>query len=245
MDTDDADLVARVGGGDRRAMRALYETYQQAVFAFAYARCGQADRASDCVHDTMLAVWRTAARFSGRSSVKTWLFAIARNKLADILRKRGRLTFVEEVEDGPDTAPNPEAAAIAASDSARLHRCLDGVSDRHRPAIRLAFLEDLSYPEIPEIESVPVGHQDPHPSREAGADAVSGIGGPAVVQGACTKSTNAARPRRASSACRWLSSSSNGSRMSPSALGPSVMAPSISERSAVMSDMVAPSANLT
>ena len=157
MDTDEADLVARVGGGDRRAMRALYETYQQAVFAFAYARCGQADRASDCVHDTMLAVWRTAARFSGRSSVKTWLFAIARKKLAYILRKRGRLTFVEEVEDGPDTAPNPEAAAIAASDSARLDRCLDGVSDRHRTAIRLAFLEDLSYPEIPEIESVPVG----------------------------------------------------------------------------------------
>lgn len=157
MDIDDADLVLRVGTGDRRAMRALYDKYQQAVFAFAHGRCGQADLASDCVHDTMLDVWRSAARFSGKSSVKTWLFAIARNKLADIMCKRGRLSFVAEVEDGPDTAPNPEAAAMAASDSARLHECLDGLSDPQRSAIRLAFLEDLTYPEIAEIEAVPVG----------------------------------------------------------------------------------------
>lgn len=157
MDIEDADLILRVGTGDKRAMRALYDKYQQAVFAFAHSRCGQADLASDCVHDTMLDVWRTAARFSGKSSVKTWLFAIARNKLVDSLRKRGKLTFVAEVEDGPDTAPSPEAAAIAASDNARLHHCLEGLSDPHRAAIRLAFFEDLTYPEIAEVEAVPVG----------------------------------------------------------------------------------------
>jgi RNA polymerase sigma-70 factor (ECF subfamily) len=157
MDTDDADLVRRVGSGDRRAMRVLYDRYQHAVFAFAQARCGNPDLASDCVHDTMLDVWRTAGRFSGRSSVKTWLFAIARNKLVDILRKRGKLAFTGEVEDGPDPAPNPEAAAIAASDSARLHECVEGLSNPHRAAIRLAFLEDLTYPEVAEIEAVPVG----------------------------------------------------------------------------------------
>lgn len=157
MNTDDADLVRRVGEGDRRAMRSLYDAYQQAIFSFAHARCGQADLASDCVHDTMLDVWRTAARFSGKSSVKTWLFAIARNKMVDILRKRGKLSFVAEVEDGPDSAPDPEAAAMAASDNARLHRCIDGLSVPHRAAIRLAFLEDLTYPEIAEVEAVPVG----------------------------------------------------------------------------------------
>jgi RNA polymerase sigma-70 factor (ECF subfamily) len=157
MDADDADLVRRIAAGDRRAMRLFYEKYQQAVFAFARGRCGNAELASDCVHDAMLDVWRSAGRYSGGSSVKTWLFAIARNKLVDILRKRGRLSFVAEVEDGPDTAPNPEAAAVAASDSARLHRCLDGLSDPHRTAIRLAFLEDMTYPEIAEIEDAPVG----------------------------------------------------------------------------------------
>lgn len=154
---NDSDLIKGVGLGDKRAMHALYIRYNNALFAFALSRCGNAELASDCVHDTMLDVWRTADRFAGKSSVKTWLFSIARNKLVDALRKRGKLSFVETVPESEDTAPNPEAAAIAAAEKAQLHACLEGLSDTHRSAVRLAFLEDLTYPEISEIEGVPVG----------------------------------------------------------------------------------------
>lgn len=154
---DDTELITRVGSGDKRAMHELYLQYNDAIYAFALSRCRNADLASDCVHDTMLDVWRTASRFAGKSSVKTWLFSIARNKLVDTLRKRGKLSFVAKVDDRADTAPNPEAAAMAASDNARLHRCLERLSDTHRSAVRLAFLEDLTYLEVAEIEAVPVG----------------------------------------------------------------------------------------
>lgn len=154
---DDADLIAAIASGDKSAMHALYERHNGAVYAFAMAKCGNSDLASDCVHDTMLDVWRTAKRFAGQSSVKTWLFSIARNKLVDALRKRGRLSFVDEVPESVDTAPDPEAAAISASESKQLHKCLEGLKDVQRAAIRLAFLEDLTYPEIAEIEDVPVG----------------------------------------------------------------------------------------
>ena len=154
---DDKDLIARIAAGDKGAMRDFYTRYEQAVYAFAMGRCGNSDLASDCVHDTMLDVWRTASRFGGQSTVKTWLFSIARNKLVDALRKRGKLSFVDEVPESADTAPNPEAAAIAASEKQRLHTCLKELKDVQHSAIRLAFLEDLSYPEIAEIEAVPVG----------------------------------------------------------------------------------------
>lgn len=154
---DDIDLVKQIGSGDKRAMHALYLRYNEAVYAFVASRSGNSDLASDCVHDTMLDVWRSASSFAGKSSVKTWLFSIARNKLVDALRKRGKLSYVEEVPEHEDTAPNPEAAAIAAAESARLHRCLEGLSGPQQAAIRLAFLEDLSYPEVAEVEAVPVG----------------------------------------------------------------------------------------
>lgn len=154
---DDTDLITAIASGDKTAMRQLYERHNGGVYAFAMAKCGNRELASDCVHDTMLDVWRTAQRFAGQSSVKTWLFSIARNKLVDALRKRGRLSFVDEVPETADTAPDPEAAAIAASESQRLHKCLEGLKDVHRAAIRLAFLEDLTYPEIARIEAVPVG----------------------------------------------------------------------------------------
>lgn len=154
---DDTDLIKRIGSGDKRAMHALYIRYNGALYAFAMSRCDNADLASDCVHDTMLDVMRTASRFSGKSSVKTWLFAIARNKLVDALRKRGKISFVEEVPESEDQAPNPEAAAIAAAERVRLRGCIEGLTEAHRSAVRLAFLEELTYPEIAEIEAVPVG----------------------------------------------------------------------------------------
>lgn len=154
---DDIDLVKQIGSGDKRAMQGFYMRYNDAVYAFAVSRCGNAELASDCVHDTMLDVWRSASGFAGKSSVKTWLFSIARNKLVDALRKRGKLSYVEEIPEHEDTAPNPEAAAIAAAESARLHRCIERLSGPQRSAIRLAFLEDLSYPEVAEVEAVPVG----------------------------------------------------------------------------------------
>ncbi|MEP0425594.1 MAG: sigma-70 family RNA polymerase sigma factor [Roseobacter sp.] len=154
---NDNDLITSIGAGDKQAMRVLYDRYNTAIYAFAVSRCKNAELASDCVHDTMLDVWRTSSRFAGTSSVKTWLFSIARNKLVDALRKRGKLSFVEEVPEAVDTAPNPEAAAIAASEKKRLHSCLTALKDVQQSAIRLAFLEDLTYPEIAEIEDVPVG----------------------------------------------------------------------------------------
>lgn len=138
-------------------MHALYIRYNGALFAFAMSRCNNAELASDCVHDTMLDVMRAASRFSGKSTVKTWLFSIARNKLVDALRKRGKMSFVEQVPESEDQAPNPEAAAIAAADKVRLRRCLEGLSETQHSAIRLAFFEELTYPEISEIEAVPVG----------------------------------------------------------------------------------------
>lgn len=154
---DDTDLISSIAAGDKSAMRLLYDRYNDAVYAFAVSRCRNEELASDCVHDTMLDVWRTASRFAGRSSVKTWLFSIARNKMVDALRKRGKLTFVDEVPETADPAPDPEAAAIAASEKQRLHLCLNGLKGVQQAAIRLAFLEDLSYPEIAKIEGVPVG----------------------------------------------------------------------------------------
>ncbi|MEO9781042.1 MAG: RNA polymerase sigma factor [Sedimentitalea sp.] len=154
---DETGRIRQIGSGDKHAMRDLYVEHGDAIYAFVLGRCGDPALARDTVQDTMLDVWRTASRFSGNSSVKTWLFAIARNKLVDALRKRGKLSFVEEVPDSVDQAPNPEAAAIASAESSRLRQCLDRLSNTQRTAVRLAFFEDLTYAEIGEIESVPTG----------------------------------------------------------------------------------------
>jgi RNA polymerase sigma-70 factor (ECF subfamily) len=154
---DDARLLERVGAGDKAAMRQLYERHSAALYHFIRARLRDPFEAGDVMQEVFLEVWRTAGRFERRSSARTWMFGIARNKTIDRLRRSAREVLAEVDPEAPDDAPDPEAVAVAASDAARVRDCIARLSPTHRSAVHLAFYEELPYGEIAGIEGVPVG----------------------------------------------------------------------------------------
>jgi len=154
----DAELVKLIGNGDRRAMKQLYEQHQAGLYRFIRTRLNDAFEASDVMQEAFLEVWRNAGRFQGQSSVKTWLYSIARNKAVDRIRKSQRLTLRESPDETvPDDAPSPLSVIEAAGDAARLRECLSKLTGAQQSAVRLTFYEDLSYPEAAEVEGVPLG----------------------------------------------------------------------------------------
>jgi RNA polymerase sigma-70 factor (ECF subfamily) len=68
------------------------------LFKYAIARLRDPLRAEDLVQETFLAALRSAERFSGRSSERTWLTGILKNKLFDHFRKLGRETAFTDLE---------------------------------------------------------------------------------------------------------------------------------------------------
>ena len=156
-DAEDRSLLQRAAAGDRAAMRDLYDRHHDGLFAFIRGRCGDEALAADVVQDAMLEVWRGAGRFAGGSSVRTWIFSIARNRLTDRFRKSARLTYVDAPIEQVDDGPGPEAAAMASHEAGRLRTCLDKLSEAHRTALRLAFYEDFTYEQIGEVEGVATG----------------------------------------------------------------------------------------
>jgi RNA polymerase sigma-70 factor, ECF subfamily len=155
---DDADLLRRIGAGDRAALKALYERHSDALHKFLSYRLRDPFEAADVVQDVFLEVWRSAARFEGRSAPRTWMFGIARNRAVDRIRRGVREVTAHEPDvEVADEAPDPEAVVVAASDAARLRDCIGRLSDTHRSAIHLAFYEELPYGEIASIEGVPAG----------------------------------------------------------------------------------------
>ncbi|MEC7259649.1 MAG: RNA polymerase sigma factor [Pseudomonadota bacterium] len=154
----DADLVDRIGRGDRAAMKAFYDRHQAGLHRFIRIRIGDAFEASDILQETFLEVWRNAQRFRGASAPRTWLYGIARNKAVDRLRRSSRTTLRDLPDDTiPDEAPSPLAVIEAASDAERLRACIGKLTPAQQSAVRLTFFEDLSYPEAAEVEGVPVG----------------------------------------------------------------------------------------
>ncbi len=156
-DLSDADLLSRISKGDTAAMRLFYDRYHARLHGFLRGRGAAPDEADDAIHDTMLAVWKTADRFEGASSARSWLFSIARNRFVDRTRKTARLSFVDEVPDCMDEASTPEEVTMAASDADRVRRCLENLKPDHRTVLRLLFYEDLSIADVSEIEGVPEG----------------------------------------------------------------------------------------
>ncbi len=66
------------------------DQHGDSLFRFTVARLQDPDTASDLVQETFLAALRLRDTYAGRSSVRTWLIAILKNKIADCLRKIGR-----------------------------------------------------------------------------------------------------------------------------------------------------------
>jgi len=156
-DQSDADVLRQIALGDAAAMRTFYDRYHARLHGFLRGKGASPDEADDAIHDTMLAVWRTADRYEGSGKAQSWLFSIARNKFIDRTRKTAKVSFVDEVPDCMDDAANPEDVAMAASDAERVKRCLENLKQDHRTVLRLLFYEDLSVAEVSEIEGVPEG----------------------------------------------------------------------------------------
>ena len=153
----DLALVHEIASGDHSAMKQVYELHSGPLFHFVKNWLADPHEASDIVHETMLEVWKRADRFQGRSSLKSWIFSIARNKSIDKNRKSSRLSYTDEMPDMADDEVNPMEAMVVSQDAAILKSCIANLSEAHRRVIHLAFFEDLSYSEISEIEDCPVG----------------------------------------------------------------------------------------
>jgi RNA polymerase sigma-70 factor, ECF subfamily len=90
----------------------------------ALARAGQPiDQSEDIVQDILLAVHLKRHTWDANAPLAPWLFAIARNKLIDALRRRGRRVFVN-IDDFSETLPSepPEQTVPAAEVAAQLER---------------------------------------------------------------------------------------------------------------------------
>jgi RNA polymerase sigma-70 factor, ECF subfamily len=84
------------------SLEELVKLYGDYLFRQAYFRIGRREVAEDLVQETFLAAMQNLKNFEGRSSVKTWLLSILKNKSIDYLRKHRReepVSFSEEPEE--------------------------------------------------------------------------------------------------------------------------------------------------
>jgi RNA polymerase sigma-70 factor (ECF subfamily) len=152
----DGQLLARIAQGDQEAVAALYHRLERPLFAFLVKTLRDREAAADVLNDTMLDVWRQAGRFEGKSSVATWIYAIAHHKAISWLRRRREVELNDEMAaEIPDDSPSAEARLADADVAVTIARLMERLSVDHRIVLQLAYFQEFSVSQIAEILDCP------------------------------------------------------------------------------------------
>jgi RNA polymerase sigma-70 factor (ECF subfamily) len=154
-----AFTLGAVAGGDAAAMADLYGRTSAKLYGICLRILGSEAEAEEVLQDTYVTVWRKAAVFDeAKASAITWLAVMARNKAIDRLRGRrpGTEAGLDAAADIADAAPSALDRIEEAQEHGRLGACLDELEDRTGEAIRAAFLDGATYPDLAARQGVPL-----------------------------------------------------------------------------------------
>jgi RNA polymerase sigma-70 factor (ECF subfamily) len=152
----DEELVQRIAKGDTLAMRVLYARHHLRAFRFLQRLLKDEALAEDALSEVFLDVWRQAGNFEGRSSISTWLLAMARNKAWSALRKRREAELDEGVAEAiEDDGDDPEVQMQKSDKGAAIRACMEKLSPEHREVLDLVYYHETSVEEVAMIISIP------------------------------------------------------------------------------------------
>jgi RNA polymerase sigma-70 factor, ECF subfamily len=153
---DELALLRRVAAKDRKAFEALYHLFYRRLFGYLLKLTRRADLVEEVLNDVMLAVWRGAPGFDGRSRASTWIFGIAYHKALKALARRPEAAADDGDRLEPVDAEEPESLAARRELAGVLGRALGALPPEQRAVVELTYYYGLAYQEIAEIVGCPV-----------------------------------------------------------------------------------------
>jgi len=153
----DSTLIQRWKAGDERAATALVERHAGALARYV-SSMGERDAAEEVVQDTFVRAFSSLDTFRGDSSLRTWLFTIARRLVVDRRRAMRRRKDVANLDD-VDAATEYTAldGLIASEARKKVWGAVGKLSPTQREVFLLRVNEGLSYKEIAEVAGTTEG----------------------------------------------------------------------------------------
>jgi RNA polymerase sigma-70 factor (ECF subfamily) len=152
----DQELVTAIGRGDAAALATLFARYRPVVHRFLGRLGGGDDRErDDLLQATFIEVQRSAARFAGRSSVRTWILGVAANVMRHHVRSsvRRRQLHQAAAEAGPATPSSvaPDQLFERRELLARLSAAVAQLPSGLREPFVMCELEEVPGPEVARV----------------------------------------------------------------------------------------------
>lgn len=164
----DADLVARVQRGDKRAFDLLVLKYQRRIMRLLARMVRSPSDIEDVAQETFIKAYRALPQFRGDSAFYTWLYRIAINTarnwhVAQMRRPQSADTLENDEGETFDQIDNltdintPEAMLASQQVAETINSAMAELPDELRTAIVLREVEGMSYEDIAQTMGCPIG----------------------------------------------------------------------------------------
>ncbi len=166
----DAMLVERAVAGDQKAFELLVIKYQRRIQRLIGRMVRDVDLVEDIAQETFIRAYRALAQFRGEAQFYTWLYRIAVNTAKKALMDLKRNPTVSEnayksddddetsrVENELTSSETPDAVLASKEIAEIINAAMEALPEELRQAITLREIEGLSYEEISEAMSCPIG----------------------------------------------------------------------------------------
>ncbi len=160
---DDAEmdraLIARWNGGDQRAATMLVEKHAPSLARFV-GSLGVITAPEEIVQDTFVRAFGSLDSFRGESSLRSWLFTIARRLVLDqrrATRHERNHVAIEDAQNQLVSADDVLDGVVADESEGRVREAVARLSPTQREVFTLRVVEGLSYKEIAVIASTTEG----------------------------------------------------------------------------------------
>lgn len=161
----DCDLVARACAGQTECFEELVNRYQRPIVSYVFRIVNNYEAALDVTQEVFIKVYNSLDKYSDAYKFSTWLYRIAHNAAIDHLRRNNvSLQSIEtENADGSfqfqleSDRPNPEQDRELSEWRDEIDSVVRCLPAAYRDLIVLRHGQDLSYDEIAEVTSLPLG----------------------------------------------------------------------------------------
>ena len=148
-------LVVRCQLGDRGAFAQILSVCQPRLRAYLHKMLPRPDDVDDVAQEVWADVFRDLGSLAKPASFLPWLYRIAHNRAARLMRSLPPPTA--SLEDVTQAGETEETEEFTADDAQAVHDALAQLTGIHREVLLLRFLEDMSYEDIALVLQCPVG----------------------------------------------------------------------------------------
>lgn len=140
-------LLALIRQKDQAAFRQFYEQYSGRIFALCLRLTGNMAMAEEATQEVFIQVWRKIDKFSGNSSLYTWLHSVASNTTISYIRKQKNWLNKVISSEGNENG-HFEEAWVPGPDLSRLDKLIMRLPERARLVFVLHAVEGYRHEDI-------------------------------------------------------------------------------------------------